>query len=137
MGAERTLRLLVLDGSHILPSLVRRITPRGTDVVEATSFATAFEMLRLDPPDALIVNVSPVDLPWQQLKTYCQRHDPKIPVLFESCVYSGAAEAGLDDLNHSSCFLAKPYSLDDLRMALRLLIKWIEKGPASPSESSR
>lgn len=121
------MRLLVLDGSRVLPTLVRRMVPRGTEIIEAVSFDTAFAQLRVDPPDAVIVNVAPVDLPWQELKSYCQEHRPKIPVLFESCVYRGPAEAGLDELNHSSWFLPKPYSMDDLRMALRLLVMWVEK----------
>ena len=121
------MRLLVLDGSRVLPSLVRRVVPRGTDIVEATSFDHAIDLLTMDPPDGVIVNISPVDLPWQRLKSYCQQHDPAIPVLFESCVYNEPSEAGLDDLNQSSYFLPKPYSIDDLRLALRLLVKWIDK----------
>ncbi|MEJ2086200.1 MAG: hypothetical protein P8Y44_11055 [Acidobacteriota bacterium] len=129
------MRLLVLDGSRVLPSLVRRMVPPGTDIVEAGSFERALDQLKLDPPDAVIVNVTPVDLPWQEIKTYCQEQEPKIPVLFESCVYAGPIDAGLDTLNHTSWFLPKPYSMEDLRMALRLLVTWVEKRESkSPAE---
>jgi len=121
------MRLLVLDGSRVLPSLVRRLAPAGLEVEEASSFEKAVTTLVADPPDAVIANIGPSELPWQELKDFCQNHKPKIPVLFESCIYQSPYDAGLDDLNHSSFFLNKPYSADELRTAIRLLIKWVEK----------
>ena len=57
-------------------------------------------------------------------------------LLFESCVYREPSEAGLEDLNHSALFIRKPYSLDELQKAIRLLVKWVEKsGPLGKAES--
>jgi len=130
------LRLLVLDGSRVLPTLVRRLVPDGVEIEVADEFDRAVAILTAHPPDAVIANVGPSDLPWQELKTFCENHSPKIPVLFESCVYTGPDEAGLDSLNHSTCFLAKPYPVDDLRKAIRLLIRWVAKSGDSPDALS-
>ena len=126
------MRLLVLDGSRVLPSLVRRLADDGLVIEEAQSFEKAVAILAANPPDAVIANVGPADLPWRDLKTFCQNHSPKIPVLFESCVYREARDAGLDDLNHSAMFITKPYSMDELRQAIRLLVWWAKKQPNPP-----
>lgn len=120
------MRLLVLDGSRILTSLVRRLTLQPVEIEEARTFDDAMARLRSSPPDAVIVNVTPADLPWQELKRFCQRHDPKIPVIFESCVYETPLDAGLGGLNHSAVFLHKPYDLETLRMELARLVDGFE-----------
>lgn len=130
------MRLLVLDGSLVLPSLVRRLAPEGLDVEEASSFENAIAILAAHPPDAVIANLGPADLPWQELKTFCQNHDPEIPVLFESCVYREPQEAGLDELPQSALFITKPYSMEDLSRAIRLLVLWAKKRPTPPQEQS-
>ena len=130
------MRVLVLDGSLVLPSLVRRLAPEGLEIEEVSSFETAVALLAANPPDAVIANLGPADLPWQELKSFCQNHNPKIPVIFESCVYRGPQEAGLDGLNHSAMFLTKPYSLEDLQKAIRLLVKWVEKTHTPPEAVS-
>ena len=133
---EGEVRLLVLDGSLVLPSLVRRLVPENVEIEVADEFDRAVAILTGDPPDAVIANVGPSDLPWQELKSFCQNHSPKIPVLFESCVYPGPDEAGLDSLNHSAYFLAKPYPVEDLKKAIRLLIRWVERTGSRPEAES-
>ena len=130
------MRLLVLDGSLVLPSLVRRLAPEGLQIEEATTFEKAVAILAANPPDAVIANVGPAELPWQELKSYCQNHSPKIPVLIESCVYREAQDAGLDNLNHSALFITKPYSMDELQRAIRLLVLWAEKSGNTPGAQS-
>ncbi len=117
------MRFLVLDGSRILASLVRRLAPGPVEIVEVSAFDQAVARLRDDPPDALIANVGPADLPWEQLRALCEEHEPKIPVLFESCVYETAIEAGIGSLNHSGFFLPKPYDLEQLRTQLERLLR--------------
>lgn len=116
------MRYLILDGSRILGSLVRRLSPDEVKVETVGTFGEAMEVLRSNPPDAVIVNIGPADLPWQELKTFCRNHRPQIPVLFESCVYETPLDAGIGDLNHSATFLVKPYGLDELRAALDRLV---------------
>ena len=116
------MRYLILDGSRILVSLVRRLSPEDVEVEEVAGFDEAMAVLRSNPPDAVIVNLGPADLPWGELKTYCSRHRPQIPVLFESCVYQTPIDAGIGDLNHSATFLLKPYGLEQLRTALDRLL---------------
>ena len=121
------MRLLVLDGSLVLPSLVRHVAPEGLQIEEVASFERAVAILAADPPDAVIANVGPAELPWLEFKDFCQNHTPQIPVLFESCVYREARDAGLDELNQSALFLTKPYSMEDLRRAIRLLVLLAKK----------
>ena len=117
------MQLLVLDGSLVLPSLVRRLAPRGVAVESAATFDEARLRLKESPPQALIVNLTPAELPWQELQNLCQGHSPPIPVLYESCVHHSPDEAGLNSLNHSGRFLEKPYSLDELRNEIQRLIQ--------------
>ncbi len=116
------IRLLVLDGSQILSSLVHRLAPGPVEVEEVATFDEAVVRLENDPPDALIVNVGPAALPWRRLKVICADHKPKIPVLFESCVYETPLDAGIGSLNHSAAFLPKPYGVEQLRTQLERLI---------------
>jgi DNA-binding NtrC family response regulator len=92
--------------------VVRHLAPAEVEVEEALSFDQAVGKLSTDPPDALIVNVIPVDLNWHDLKTFCESHSPRIPVLFESC-------GPLDD---SASFLTKPYHVDTLREEIDRLL---------------
>lgn len=116
------MRLLILDGSRILVSIVERLTPESVEIEAVASFDEALASVRDNPPDGVIANLGPAELPWREFKIYCRSHDPPIPILFESCVYSSADEAGIGGLNHSAAFLAKPYSLDDLRSELERLL---------------
>jgi DNA-binding response OmpR family regulator len=116
------MRLLVLDGSQVLQALVRRLVPADVEVEVEDRFERAVAALVTEPPDALIVNIGPTELPWRHMKVFCQQHDPKIPVLFESCVFETSEEAGLGPLNHSAFFLSKPYSTEDLRSQIDRLV---------------
>lgn len=124
------MHLLVLDGSRVLPSLVRRLAPLGVDVESAATFAEARRRLSQRPPQAMIVNLTPADLPWQELQSLCQGHSPPIPVLYESCIYHSPGEAGLASLNHTGRFLEKPYSMEELRGEIERLVRAVaEEGP--------
>jgi len=92
-------------------------------VVSVPAFEEAVASIADDPPDAAIVNLTPCGLPWRELKAACQRHEPPIPVLFESCVFRSPDEAGLGRLDASAAFLTKPYPLSQLRREIdRLLL---------------
>lgn len=117
------MRLLVLDESRILVSVVRRIAPSCVDVETVETFEAAWRVLQDRTPDAVIANVGPSDLPWDAIRNYCQKHDPKIPILFESCIHRSPAEAGLGPLNHNAVFLQKPYPLDELKTQLDRLVR--------------
>lgn len=117
------MHLLVLDGSRVLPSLVKRLAPRGVDVESAATFDEARLRLEHSPPEAVIVNLTPAELPWQELQALCQAHSPPIPVLYESCVHRSPREAGLASLDSMDRFLEKPYSLEELRSEIERLIE--------------
>jgi DNA-binding NtrC family response regulator len=114
--------LLVLDGSRVLPSLVKRLAPEGVRVESAATFDDALKALALRPPQAMIVNLTPADLPWGKLQRLCERHSPPIPVLYESCVYRSPLEAGLDSPEGAGRFLEKPFSLEEFRSEIEHLV---------------
>ena len=115
-------RLLVLDGSRVLHILVVRLAPPDVEVETVQSFQDALTILRYWPPDGVIVNVAPTPLAWREIKRVCHRHDPPIPVLFESCVYKTPQEAGIGELGSESTFLTKPYPLERLREEITRLV---------------
>ena len=116
------MRLLILDGSRIVASLVRRLLPEGVEIQVVGTFGEAMTILKEDPPDAVVADLGRGEPPWRELKIHCQEHRPKIPVLFESSLHRTPEEAGIGHLNHSASFLAKPYHLPDLRRQIRRLL---------------
>ena len=116
------MHLLVLDGSRVLLSLVRRLAPAGVEVESVATFDEALKRLALRPPEALIVDLTPADLPWQELQRLCQKHDPPIPVLYESCVHRNPLDAGLTELSDTGHFLEKPYSVAQLLEEIERLV---------------
>lgn len=126
------MHLLVLDGSRVLHSLVKRLAPEGVAVETAANFDEARQRLIDHPPQAMIVNLTPAELPWRELQSLCQGHSPPIPVLYESCVHRGPDDAGLASLNHSGRFLEKPYTMDELRDELLRLMAAAESEVAEP-----
>lgn len=123
------MRLLVLDGSSLLKSLVARIVPDGVYVESAFTFDEAQRRIESDPPDAVIINVAPTDLPWSGIQTLCHGHDPPIPVLYESSVWDSPSEAGLEDLDGHCHFLKKPYSAEQLKQELQRLLLLADGDP--------
>lgn len=117
------MRLLVLDGSSVLRNLVMRLVPNGVEVETAATFDEARSRIEGDPPNAVIINVTPSDLPWRGIQALCHDHEPPIPVLYESSVWDNPSEAGLEDLDGHSHFLKKPYSAAELRSNLLRLIE--------------
>lgn len=130
------MRLLVLDGSSVLQNIVARLVPSGVRVETAHTFDDACRRIEGDPPDAVIVNVSPANLPWNGIQALCSEHSPPIPVLYESSIWDGPEDAGLNDLDGRSHFLKKPYSAAQLRAELRRLLLLAEGDPLAVQEGS-
>ena len=122
------MRLLVLSGSHVLSAVIARLVPEGVEVEEARTLADASRRLREHPPEALIVNLRPASAPWEELRDLCERHDPPIPVLYESCVFHDPAEAGLGTLSSCGHFLEKPYTIKQLRAEVEWLVREAKNG---------
>lgn len=116
------MRLLVLSGSRVLPSVIARLAPAGVEVEASSSFADASRRLRDHPPEAMVVNVRPASAPWGELRDLCEHHDPPIPVLYESCVFHDPADAGLGQLGRNGHFLEEPYTIEQLRSEVEWLV---------------
>ena len=130
------MRLLVLSGSRVLPTVIARLVPKGVEVEEAHSLADASRRLREHPPEALIVNVRPSSAPWEELRDLCEHHDPPIPVLYESCVFHDPAEAGLGRLSRCGHFLEKPYTIAQLRREVEWLVREAESHCAGAANAA-
>lgn len=131
------MRLLVLNESHVLVSVVRRLAPPDVEIEEAPSFEAAWDLLHRRAPDALIANVGPNQFFWDSVRDYCQTHEPPIPVLFESCVHNTAQEAGLGPLGEEAAFIHKPYPLEDLKAQIDRLVRTaLETRPATDSRAA-
>jgi DNA-binding response OmpR family regulator len=133
------MRLLVLDGSRVLQSLVDRLAPDGVEVRHTESFDGALEAVRGGRLDAVIVDVTPTDLPWQEFCDACCDHNPPIPVLFESCVSETLEGLALGENSVYIDFLAKPYHIDELRKHIQQLVRSAERarrtGGSAPEDT--
>ena len=116
------MRLLVLDENQLLAWMVERLAPPGTQVVGFTSFDDARRALLENPPDAAVVCVTAARPPWREFGRLCASRRPPVPVLYESCVFSSAEEAGLEVASGDVRFLRTPASRTDLTDALARLL---------------
>ena len=112
------MRLLVLDECQLLAWMVERVSPPGTEVVGLTSFDEARRALLENPPDAAVVSLTSAHLPWREFRQLCASRRPRVPVLYESCIFSSVDEAGLEADSGEARFLRTPASRADLQEAL-------------------
>ena len=112
----------MLDSSQILPYLVRHETPAEVEVEVVRSLDEAERVVREQPPDAAVVSLPPAHLPWRSFQHLCASRKPPVPVLYESCVHTCAADAGLDPADGYAAFLPKPAHPAELRGALAELV---------------
>ena len=128
------MRLLVLDGSKLLPWTVRRLVPPDVEIEIAASSVDALRVLRERPPDAAIVNVDPGGPPWQEIGRLCLETRPPIPVLYESNVFRNASEACVE-LRRGVAFLPSSARTPELRGALERLLAGRDPGARPAGES--
>jgi DNA-binding NtrC family response regulator len=91
-------------------------------VLAFTSFEEALQSLRQSPPDAAVVSITPAHLPWRDFQHQCALRNPRVPVLYVSCLFSNAREAGLEPVEGEAFFLQKPSSKAELECALSSLL---------------
>ena len=94
------MRLLIVDG-NLLTWVARRLVPGGVEVETATAVEQAREILRDDPPDAVLLNVKQATGPWREIARACRCRRPPIPTLFHGGVCLDPAEAGIEVDDHS------------------------------------
>jgi DNA-binding NtrC family response regulator len=120
------LRLLVLSGSHLVPSLIEHLAPADVEVRATDSFEKAVHELEEARPDGLVVDVGHSQTPWIELEELCEQHSPPVPILFESALYSTPKAAGVYRLGPTSKFLGAPYSLGRLREEIGHLLEEVD-----------
>ena len=116
-------RLLVVDGSQLMTWLVMSVVPRGVSVEWVTSFAEAEAILRENPPDAAILNITPSRLDWNLLREICRGHRPPVQVI--CCEAIGNLDGGSQSTCPDERSLSKPFSINDLRQRVGLLLEEI------------
>ena len=87
-----------------------------------TSFEEACRLLLENPPDAAVVSIPPARLAWCDFQKLCATRKPPVPVLYESCVYASAVEAGLEPVEGPARFLRKPIPRSEFAEALEALL---------------
>jgi hypothetical protein len=98
--------------------MVERVSPPGTEVLGLTSFDAARRALLENPPDAAVVSLTAAHMPWREFQALCASSRPPVPVLYESCIFSSADDAGLQPEADATRFLRTPASREDLKQAL-------------------
>lgn len=126
------MRLLVLDENQLLAWMVERLAPSGTLVTGLTSFDEACELLLKGPPDAAVVSLTSAHVPWREIARLCAAARPRVPVLWESCVFGSAEEAGLDPAEGDVRFLRTPASRTVLKEAVERLLDDAREARTSP-----
>ena len=111
------LRLLIVDGCQLNAWLAGHLVPDGVRVELAQSFDRARATLSDDPPHAAIFNVTPCDLPWEELALLCQDHDPPIPFIWCSAVFDSPEQAGTGPIPGAG-FCYKPSSVEEMRQQI-------------------
>jgi len=119
-------RLLIVDGSPLMAWLVSTLAQPEVKVERATSFKEAETILKENPPDAAILNITPAHLNWSLLGDLCRVHQPPIPFL---CCNAVPAEADDDEFiaGPGDRILCKPFSVSDLRDSVDHLIEEVDR----------
>ena len=98
---------------------MEHLCPKGTEVVGFTSFDDACRAMLENPPDAVVVSITSAHLPWRAFRDVCKSQTPAVPVLYESCVFSNAEEAGLEPGETRARFLHTPAPMAEFEAGAR------------------
>ncbi|MDL2718418.1 MAG: hypothetical protein PT977_11745 [Acidobacteriota bacterium] len=126
------MRLFVLDESRVLAWMVEHLSPPGTEVVGLTSFDDARRALLENPPDAAVVSINAAHLPWREFQEFCAKSRPRVPVLYESRIYTSACEAGVELARSHVFFLHTPAPIPDFEEALTGLLRAAREARSQP-----
>jgi hypothetical protein len=128
---EGPLRVLVVDGSRLMPWLVGAVAPENVLVDHAGSFQEARDILASNPPHVAIFNLTPVHLPWQELARTCREHRPPIPF---RCFCSVCADEKGPPGDPPMCphVVEKPSILRGLRNEVEALLREAHEAAENP-----
>ena len=101
---------------------MEHLCPKGTEVVGFTSFDDACRAMLANPPDAVVVSITSAHLPWRPFRDVCKGQTPAVPILYESCVFASAEEAGLEPGTTRARFLHTPAPMAEFEEALASLL---------------
>ncbi len=115
-------RLLIVDGSSLMTWLVGTLFPEEFSIRQVRSFRVAESVLRNDPPDAVILNLTPCHLDWSLLDRLCRGHRPPVPVL-----YCATGRECIVDVDELPCptdeILFKPFGMSAFRARVEILLE--------------
>ncbi|HQQ76148.1 MAG TPA: hypothetical protein PLB01_02245 [Thermoanaerobaculia bacterium] len=127
------LRIFVLDESRITALMVERVAPHGTVVAAFTSLAEAACAFSAAPPDAAVVSLTGPHAPWREFRDLCASRRPLVPILYESCLYASAEEAGLEPTSRPVLFLHTPAPFAEFQRAVAELLAAAIRVKSSPN----
>lgn len=116
------MRILLLDGCRLNAWLLGSLAPPEVRIRLTDSFAEAIAILETDPPDAAIFNVTPADLPWEQLAAACAAKSPPVPFIWSSPLVDDELVASLP-IAGDAVLRAKPVSIRETRRVLNELVE--------------
>ncbi|HMK07611.1 MAG TPA: response regulator [Anaerolineales bacterium] len=119
--ANGKLRVLIVDDEIAFGNVMREVLLSfGMDVRVAVGASPALEMMRSEPPDLLMVDVMMPEVDGLSLIRMVQKEPDwlKIPILVVSA-RTGQADQHEALFAGADGFLAKPFTADELRRALR------------------
>jgi two-component system cell cycle sensor histidine kinase/response regulator CckA len=116
--SSKTATVLVVDDESMVRTLVRRMLEPEYSVVEAEDGESALRLLERGRPaiDVVLTDLVMPGIDGLDIITVLARHRPDLPVV---CI-SGFASASASQL--SVPFLPKPFSLEELRATLELVL---------------
>jgi DNA-binding response OmpR family regulator len=122
--AVGTETIVVAEDEPLVRAMTKRTLERaGYHVFDAPNGAEALHLMRtLDaPPDLLITDIVMPVMGGRELASAIEREFPHVRILFMSG-YTHERVAHLGDQSGVSRFLHKPFTLDELRTRVRMLL---------------
>jgi two-component system cell cycle sensor histidine kinase/response regulator CckA len=117
-------KLLLVEDSAGVRRVAQRILVRsGFQVIEAVSGPEALELLTHDPSGVrlLVTDVLMPEMSGPELVRQAREMRPDLPIVYMSG-YSGEEVLDLGSLDDHTTFLEKPFSPDELNIAVRRLL---------------
>ncbi len=117
------LRVLVIDDEPPIRKLLRvGLTAHGYQTIEASSGKMALELLGLEPPDLIVLDLGLPDMQGHELLRTMRARNDRVPIVVLSSRDDEAGkvqalDSGADD------YLTKPFGMDELLARMRAALR--------------
>ena len=114
--------LLVDDNANVLAVLSDFLKSNGYTVCEARDAQRAIEVVKEELPDLALIDLRMPEMDGIKLMLSLRKTKPRLPVI----IYSGypSMNTAIEALkNGADDYIAKPFSLDELKMGINQVLK--------------